>query len=53
METQVEEAGALPATAKRYSLRELLALCDENSPAPPDVQAWDRMQNIGLEVIGQ
>ncbi|MBC9073444.1 PbsX family transcriptional regulator [Thauera sp. CAU 1555] len=36
---------------KKYSLGELLALCEEQAPAPSDINAWDAAPFVGAEAV--
>jgi len=36
---------------KKYSAKELNALCDFNAPMPPDLVAWDAVQPVGNEAL--
>jgi len=40
-----------PATKPRYSLAELMAQCDLESPPPEDAKAWSEMEPVGKEII--
>lgn len=47
-----EVEGALvltPAIKTRYSLKELMALCDPKAPVPEDMKAWNEMSPVGKE----
>ena len=45
-----EPNGQITLTKKqRYSLCELVALCDAKAPAPADIALWDNMPSIGRE----
>lgn len=35
---------------KRYTAAELNALCDPDAVLPADLQGWDEMPDVGLEV---
>ena len=36
---------------RRYSLEELLKVCDENAPMPADLDAWAQVQPVGRELL--
>ncbi|WP_330111079.1 AbrB/MazE/SpoVT family DNA-binding domain-containing protein [Methylophaga thalassica] len=45
-------AGIVITSAKpKYTLDELLAKCDLDSPMPEDVKEWDSVQPVGNESI--
>ncbi len=52
---QQTEDGALmlrvKATRKKYSAKELNALCDFNAPMPADLEAWDNLKSVGNETL--
>ena len=35
----------------RYFLKDLLAQCDVNAPAPEDMKAWEGMDAVGQEIL--
>jgi len=37
------------STRKKYSAKELNALCDLNAPMPEDLIAWDNVESVGNE----
>lgn len=39
------------ATRKKYSAKELNALCDFNAPMPADLEVWDHVKPIGAEAL--
>lgn len=41
-----------PKTAKRYTLKELLAQCNAKAPMPAEVAEWENMPSAGLESNG-
>ena len=41
-----------PQTARRYTLKELLAQCNANVPMPAEVMEWENMPSVGLETNG-
>lgn len=49
------EDGALmlrvKSTRKKYTAKELNALCDFNAPMPEDLIAWDNMKPAGNETL--
>lgn len=49
------EDGALmlrvKSTRKKYTAKELNALCDFNAPMPEDLVAWDNVKPIGNETL--
>jgi len=48
------EGGLLiqPKQARRkYTAKELNALCDPGAPLPPDLLAWDQMKPVGNEAL--
>lgn len=40
-----------PVIKTRYTLSELMALCDLNAPAPEDVKLWDSITSVGKEIV--
>lgn len=36
---------------KRYSLNEMLAVCDLNAPMPVDLAVWDKATIVGAELL--
>lgn len=40
----------LTPRAKKYTLNELLAQCDQKAPPPADVVGWNDMPAVGAEV---
>lgn len=38
-------------TRKKYTAKELNALCDFNAPMPPDLVAWDSVEPVGNEAL--
>ncbi|MFA7239956.1 MAG: hypothetical protein WC091_07570 [Sulfuricellaceae bacterium] len=49
------EDGALvlrvKSTRKKYTAKELNAMCDLNAPMPEDLIAWDNMKPVGNETL--
>lgn len=44
------ESLIIKAKRKRYTAAELNALCDPDAALPTDLQEWDDMPDVGLEV---
>ena len=55
MSLQQTEDGTLmlraKATRKKYTAKELNALCDFNAPMPTDLEAWDKVKPVGNETL--
>jgi antitoxin ChpS len=49
------EDGALvlrvKSTRRKYTAKELNALCDFNAPMPADLEAWDNLKPMGNETL--
>lgn len=41
----------IKAPRKRYTAAELNAMCNPAAPMPADLEAWDAMPDVGLEVV--
>ena len=39
------------STRKKYTAKELNALCDFNAPMPEDLVAWDNIKPVGNEAL--
>jgi antitoxin ChpS len=55
MSLQQTEDGTLmlrvKPTRKKYTAKELNALCDFNAPMPADLEAWDKVKPVGNETL--
>lgn len=45
------EPKALRLTRPRYKLEDLLKECDITAPMPTDIENWEKMEPIGLEIV--
>ena len=48
--SQTPEGLLLKPAQPRYTLAQLLALCDANAPAPTDLLLWDSAKPVGKEL---
>ncbi len=49
--TSADGTITLKPTARKYTLKELLAECDPKAPAPKDMADWDAAPAVGQELL--